>query len=306
MELTYQSPMMPAAYAVISADEMTYIDGGALQIGSYLIEFHPENLLTAAVNFTVNFAQLMGKAALTAAVGGLLLMHEDGLTLSQSVSYYWDGQNKAGKAATVAVGALAGKLANRFRGRGVEYEELYAAGCVGLVKAVDRFEPERGLCFSTYAVPVILGEIRRLFRDGGSVKISRSLKELSVKAARLRDQLSANGEPRISDIAQALGVTPEEAAEALCAGIPPVSLDHGGEDGEPLPVPSASGEDALIDRLALRQCLSELSGEDREILMLRYFRRKTQSETAQILGMTQVMVSRRERKLLKELREQLV
>lgn len=201
---------------------------------------------------------------------------------------------------------LVHKLANRFRGRGVEYEELYAAGCVGLVKAVDRFEPERGLCFSTYAVPVILGEIRRLFRDGGSVKISRSLKELSVKAARLRDQLSANGEPRISDIAQALGVTPEEAAEALCAGIPPVSLDHGGEDGEPLPVPSASGEDALIDRLALWQCLSELSGEDREILMLRYFRRKTQCETAQILGMTQVMVSRRERKLLKELREQLV
>lgn len=201
---------------------------------------------------------------------------------------------------------LVHKLANRFRGRGVEYDELYAAGCVGLVKAVDRFEPERGLCFSTYAVPVILGEIRRLFRDGGSVKISRSLKELSVKAARVRDQLSANGEPRISDIAQALGVTPEEAAEALCAGIPPVSLDHGGEDGEPLPVPSASGEDALIDRLALRQCLSELSGEDREILMLRYFRRKTQCETAQILGMTQVMVSRRERKLLKELREQLV
>lgn len=201
---------------------------------------------------------------------------------------------------------LVHKLANRFRGRGVEYEELYAAGCVGLVKAVDRFEPERGLCFSTYAVPVILGEIRRLFRDGGSVKISRSLKELSVKAARVRDQLSANGEPRISDIAQALGVTPEEAAEALCAGIPPVSLDHAGEDGEPLPVPSASGEDALIDRLALRQCLSELSVEDREILMLRYFRRKTQCETAQILGMTQVMVSRRERKLLKELREQLV
>ena len=201
---------------------------------------------------------------------------------------------------------LVHKLANRFRGRGVEYEELYAAGCVGLVKAVDRFEPERGLCFSTYAVPVILGEIRRLFRDGGSVKISRSLKELSVKAARVRDQLSANGEPRISDIAQALGVTPEEAAEALCAGLPPVSLEHGGEDGGPLPVPSASGEDALIDRLALRQCLSELSGEDREILMLRYFRRKTQCETAQILGMTQVMVSRRERKLLKELREQLV
>ena len=204
---------------------------------------------------------------------------------------------------------LVHKMANRFRGRGVEYEELYAAGCVGLVKAADRFEPERGLCFSTYAVPVILGEIRRLFRDGGSVKISRSLKELSVKAARVREQLAADspgGEPRISDIAQALGVTSEEAAEALCAGIPPVSLDHGGEDGEPLPVPSASGEEALIDRLALRQCLSELSAEDREILILRYFRRKTQCETAQILGMTQVMVSRRERKLLSSLRDQLV
>ena len=105
---------------------------------------------------------------------------------------------------------LVHKLANRFRGRGIEYEELYSAGCVGLVKACDRFEPERGLCFSTYAVPVIRGEIRRLFRDGGSVKISRSLKELSVKAARVREQLSASGEPRISDIAEALGVTSEE------------------------------------------------------------------------------------------------
>ena len=117
---------------------------------------------------------------------------------------------------------LVHKMANRFRGRGVEYEELYAAGCVGLVKAADRFEPERGLCFSTYAVPVILGEIRRLFRDGGSVKISRSLKELSVKAARVREQLAADspgGEPRISDIAQALGVTPEEAAAHITAGL---------------------------------------------------------------------------------------
>lgn len=201
---------------------------------------------------------------------------------------------------------LVHKLANRFRGRGIEYEELYAAGCVGLVKACDRFEPERGLCFSTYAVPVILGEIRRLFRDGGSVKISRSLKELSVKAARVREQLSADGEPRISDIAEALGVTQEEAAEALCAGIPPVSLNSGGEEGDELQVPQSSGEDALIDRLALRQCLSGLSGEDRDIIIQRYFRGKTQCETAQLLGLSQVMVSRRERKILQSLREQLV
>ena len=98
MELTYQSPLMPASYTALSADEMTYIDGGAIQIGSYLIEFHPEALLQSVVNFTINFGQLMGKAALGAAVGGLILMHEDGLTLSQSVSYYWDGPNKAGKA----------------------------------------------------------------------------------------------------------------------------------------------------------------------------------------------------------------
>lgn len=201
---------------------------------------------------------------------------------------------------------LVHKLANRFRGRGIEYEELYSAGCVGLVKACDRFEPERGLCFSTYAVPVILGEIRRLFRDGGSVKISRGLKELSQKAAHERDRLSADGEPRISDIAQALGVSVEDAAEALCAAVPPVSLNTGGEDGEELAVPQASGEEQLIDRLALRQCLSELSGEDRDIIIQRYFRRKTQCETAQLLGMSQVMVSRRERRILQSLREQLV
>lgn len=201
---------------------------------------------------------------------------------------------------------LVHKLANRFRGRGIEYEELYSAGCVGLVKACDRFEPERGLCFSTYAVPVILGEIRRLFRDGGSVKISRGLKDLSVRASRVREQLSAEGEPRISDIAKALGVSPEEAAEALCAAVPPVSLDSGGEEGGELSVPCGSGEERLIDRLALRQCLSELSVEDRDIVILRYFRGKTQCETAQILGMTQVMVSRRERRILQSLREQLV
>lgn len=201
---------------------------------------------------------------------------------------------------------LVHKLANRFRGRGIEYDELYSAGCVGLIKACDRFEPERGLCFSTYAVPVILGEIRRLFRDGGSVKMSRGLKELSIKAARLREQLSSNGEPRVSDIAAALGVSREEAAEALCASVPPVSLNSGGNEGEELTVPCDSGEERLIDRLALRRCLEELTGTDRDIIIFRYFRGKTQCETARLLGMTQVMVSRRERRIIAEMRAQLV
>lgn len=201
---------------------------------------------------------------------------------------------------------LVHKLANRFRGKGIEYEELFSAGCLGLVKAADRFEPERGFCFSTYAVPVILGEIRRLFRDGGSVKVSRSLKELSLKVARARERLFPDGEPRISDIAAAIGVTPEEAAEALSAAVPAVSLDAGIDEGGVAEPSCGFGEELLIDKLALRQCLSELPPEDREIIIQRYFRGKTQTETAQLLGLSQVMVSRRERKILQSIREQLV
>lgn len=201
---------------------------------------------------------------------------------------------------------LVHSLANRFRGRGIEYEELFSAGSVGLVKAYDNFDESRGLCFSTYAVPVILGEIKRLFRDGGAVKMSRSLKELSLKAARARDELSKNGsEPTIGDIAAYLGVSPEDAAEAVAAGLPPVSLTSA-EDGGEFDLPADSHENALIDRLALRQCLNGLSGEDRRLIILRYFREMTQSQTAQVLGMTQVQVSRRERKILDELRALLI
>ena len=111
---------------------------------------------------------------------------------------------------------LVHSLANRFRGRGIEYEELVSAGCMGLVKAAKGFDDSRGLCFSTYAVPVILGEMKRLFRDGGTVKVSRTLKELSLKAVRVQEQLQKAGEePRLSAIAERLGVTPAEAGEAL-------------------------------------------------------------------------------------------
>ncbi len=200
---------------------------------------------------------------------------------------------------------LVHSLASRFKGRGIEYEELYSAGCVGLVKACDRFDESRGLCFSTYAVPVIIGEIKQLFRDGGLVKMSRSLRELSIKAARLRDELAANGtEPRLSDIAKGLGVSPEEAAEALSAGQSTVSLTA--EEGAQFDVPQESGEEALIDRMALRSELSRLSDDDRQLIILRYFREYTQSKAAEILGMTQVQVSRRERKILSQLRQKLI
>ena len=202
---------------------------------------------------------------------------------------------------------LVHSLANRFRGRGIEYEELFAAGSMGLVKAFDNFDHERGLCFSTYAVPVILGEIKRLFRDGGTVKVSRSLKELSLKAARVRDKLLSEGkEPRISDIAESLGVSNEAAAEAIAAGIPPLSLSPSDDDENTTDIPTPSGVEKLIDRLALRQCLSELADEDRKLILLRYERDLTQCQTAAILGMTQVQVSRRERKILAAMREKMV
>lgn len=202
---------------------------------------------------------------------------------------------------------LVHSLANRFRGRGIEYEELFAAGSMGLVKACDNFDHERGLCFSTYAVPVILGEIKRLFRDGGTVKVSRSLKELSLRAARERDRLLAEGrEPRISDIAENLGVSQEQAAEAITAGIPPLSLSPSDDDENAPEIPTPSGEERLIDRLALRQCLSELNDDDRQLILLRYERELTQCQTAAILGMTQVQVSRRERKILAAMREKMV
>lgn len=200
---------------------------------------------------------------------------------------------------------LVHSLANRFRGRGIDYDDLFSAGSVGLVKAYDNFDESRGLCFSTYAVPVILGEIKRLFRDGGAVKMSRSLKELSLKAARARDELRKNGgEPTVTELAEYLGVSPEDAAEAVAAGTPALSLTFD-ENGEEFDLPAESREDSIIDRLALRQCLDKLPDADRDLLVLRYFRGKTQSQTAQILGMTQVGVSRRERRLLEGLREQL-
>lgn len=197
---------------------------------------------------------------------------------------------------------------HRFTGRGIEYDDLFQAGCIGLIKATDRFEEDRGLCFSTYAVPVILGEIRRLFRDGGSVKVGRSLKELSLRAGREKERLQKmNGyEPTIGELAEALEVSPEEAAEALCAAQPTVSLTYEGEDGaKELDLPAPDAEEPLSDFLALKEVVEVLPQKDKELIRLRYFASKTQSQTAEELGMTQVQVSRREKVILGELRRML-
>ena len=199
--------------------------------------------------------------------------------------------------------------ANRFRGRGVEYDDLYSAGCIGLMKAVNAFDTERGVRFSTYAVPVILGEIKRLFRDGGTVKVSRSMKELSMRVVRLRDELRMqNGtEPTVQQLAREMGVEENDIVQALCVSIPPVSLtdpEEGGEGQLDIPVPPPDTE--IADVLALRQIMQTLSEQDRLLLTMRYYQNKTQSQTAQALGMTQVQVSRREKKLLLAMREELL
>lgn len=205
---------------------------------------------------------------------------------------------------------LARTCAGRFTGRGIEYEDLYAAGCLGLVKACDGFDPERGVCFSTYAVPVILGEIKKLFRDGGTVKVSRSLKELGLKINAERERcLKQNGvEPGVTQLAETLGVTAEQVAMAIRASMPVVSLTPSdSEDGNrEWDIPIESPEEKLAEHIGLREVMDKLPAQDQVLIRLRFFGGKTQSETAKVLHTTQVQISRRERKILKWMRLELM
>lgn len=204
---------------------------------------------------------------------------------------------------------LVHSCAGRFTGRGIEYEELYSAGCLGLVKACDGFDPQRGVCFSTYAVPVILGEIKKLFRDGGTVKVSRSVKELGLKVTAERERIlkRTGNEPSIAQLAEALGVTPEQVAVSIQAAMPVVSLTPAdNEDGNrEWDIPVDSPEEALAERIGLDEVMSRLAPQDRLLIRLRFFSGKTQSETATVLHTTQVQISRRERKILKWMRQEL-
>lgn len=198
--------------------------------------------------------------------------------------------------------------ANRFRGKGIDYDDLFSAGCLGLVKAADGFRPELGFAFSTYAVPAVLGEIKRLFRDGGTVKISRTLKERARQAAKLREELTntLDREPTLSELAEKMGVSAFEMAELVNLAQPVVSLTELREEGErqtDIPVPS--GEDEIQNSLALGEVLKKLPEKDRRLIELRYYQGLTQVKTAEILGLSQVQVSRRERSILLEMRKRL-
>ncbi len=197
--------------------------------------------------------------------------------------------------------------ANRFRGRGAEYDDLFQAGCVGLIKAADNFDESRGFSFSTYAVPVILGEIKRIFRDGGTVKIGRSVKEKSRIAIKRKEEIAVTlgREPTISELAQSMGIESAEAAMLLNASMPVLSLTSGEEGESQLDIPIDSPENEVSDLLALRQVLESLDERDRKMIELRYYGGLTQSKTAVRLGMTQVQVSRREKVVLELIRKKL-
>ncbi|MBQ8724461.1 MAG: sigma-70 family RNA polymerase sigma factor [Oscillospiraceae bacterium] len=199
--------------------------------------------------------------------------------------------------------------ASRFRGRGIEYEELYSTGCLGLVKAVHGFDPERGVQFSTYAVPVILGEMKRLFRDGGAIKVSRRMRENAMRLRRLEEAyLKKYGqEPTLSQLSELAGISESDAAQALCVTQAPLSLTMGDdEESSQLDIPVEAPDKAIGDLIALRQTMAHLSENDQKLLRLRYFQNLTQSKTAQLLGMTQVQVSRREKKLLQQMKTELL
>jgi len=193
--------------------------------------------------------------------------------------------------------------ARRYTGKGIEYEDLVQVGCIGLIKAAKGFDETRLVRFSTYAVPVILGEIKGVFRSGGAVRVSRSIKELGMRAQKLSDEiyLASGTRPKLSELSERLGADIEELTEAVCAMQMPLSVDA--EDW--VDIPQQSFENDLTESVALSQAIGALDSRSRSIIMLRYFGGLTQSATAQRLGMTQVQVSRAESKAVGKLREKL-
>lgn len=202
---------------------------------------------------------------------------------------------------------LVHSCANKFRNRGVEYDDLFQAGCIGLLKAADKFDAERGFSFSTYAVPVILGEIKKIFRDGGSIKIGRALKEKSRMVLKKKDEiaLELGREPSLVELANILKIEKTDVAMLLNASMPTVSLTCADDEEKQADIPTDSPEENVSNHLALHQVIETLDERDRKIIELRYFDGLTQSKTAEKLGMSQVQVSRREKSILQIIRKKL-
>ncbi|MCR8660353.1 RNA polymerase sporulation sigma factor SigF [Paenibacillus endoradicis] len=207
---------------------------------------------------------------------------------------------------------LVWSVVQRFMNRGYEPEDLFQIGCIGLLKSVDKFDLSYDVKFSTYAVPMIIGEIQRFLRDDGTLKVSRSLKETANKVRKMKDELSKTmGRlPTISEVAERLGITPEDVIFAQEANKPPTSIHETvfENDGDPITLMDQIADDSQdkwFDKLALTEAIGGLSERERMIVYLRYYRDKTQSEVANRLGISQVQVSRLEKKILQLIKEQI-
>ena len=208
--------------------------------------------------------------------------------------------------------ALVRSIVKKYLNRGTEYDDLYQIGSMGLVKAIKNFDSSYGVRFSTYAVPMIAGEIKRFLRDDGMIKVSRTLKELAAKVCAAQRELGTalGRDPGVQEIAEYIGETPEDIALALDASRPHVSIYEPvyGDEGEALVMDRITAEedgtDTALDRVLLQQLMEILDSREKKIVVMRYFRDKTQSEIAAYLGISQVQVSRLENRIMEKLREQ--
>lgn len=200
-------------------------------------------------------------------------------------------------------------IARRFLFSGTEYDDLVQVGTIGLLKAIRNFDMSRGVMFSTYAVPVIAGEIKKFLRDNGSVKVSRTLREQYLKLQRAKEMLTKTLErdPTISELAEKTGILPEEIPLVMDAGTKPCSFeDPVGDSGNMTVADTVKEKDGNeIEIIALKESINSLPATERRLITLRYFMEKTQQETAGLLGMTQVQISRKEKKILETLKEKL-
>lgn len=225
-----------------------------------------------------------------------------------------EGDRKAREQVATENLGLVWSVVRRFAGRGHELEDLYQIGCIGLMKCIDKFDPAYDVKFSTYAVPMIMGEIKRFLRDDGMVKVSRSLKETAYKVYSVREQMmNEHGvEPTIEELASSLEIEKEDIVLALEAGSEVESIYKTiyQNDGNSIYLIDklVSSEDEsrqAVDRLALEELLGQLEEKERSIIRMRYFEDKTQTEIAGFLGISQVQVSRIEKKVLTKMREQM-
>ncbi len=206
--------------------------------------------------------------------------------------------------------ALIKSIIRRFRDKGVEYDDLYQIACIGFLKAINNFDENFDVKFSTYCVPMVIGEIKRYMRDNGSIKVSRTLKILANKINKYINEYQSfhSDSPSIEDIAKKFGTSPDEVILALDSAKMPLSIydkfDEQDDDGQELieKIPYNDNEDNVLTKIHLSTIISGLNDRERKIIMLRYFRDKTQSEVAENLGVSQVQVSRLENKIIEKIR----